>query len=110
MCSFLYIKPCLYTCTDNRNFNCLDASTGELLWRLPLRGGELNPSPIYADGKIYVLSEAGTTFVLRPAADPKQPAEIIATNELNEKCKASIAIAGKQFIIRTDTRLLCIGK
>ena len=107
--SFLYVKPCLYTCTDIR-INCLDASTGDFLWRLPLRSGELNPSPIYADGKIYVLSEQGTTTVLKPSDDPKKPAEIMATNELNEHCRASMAIAGKQLIIRTDNRLWCIGK
>jgi outer membrane protein assembly factor BamB len=109
MSSFLYVKPCLYTCTDNRNLACLDAATGTLLWKLPLRSGALNPSPVYADGKIYVLSEQGTTTVLKPAADPKQPAELIATNELNEHCRASIAVAGKQLIIRTDNRLWCIG-
>jgi outer membrane protein assembly factor BamB len=110
MSSFLYVKPCLYACTDNRNLACLDAATGAVLWKLPMRSGALNPSPMYADGKIYVLSEQGTTVVLKPAADPKQPAEIIATNELKEHCRASIAVAGKQLIIRTDNRLWCIGK
>jgi hypothetical protein len=70
----------------------------------------LNPSPIYADGHIYVLSERGTTTVLKPSADPKKPAEVIATNELNEMCRASIAVAGKQLIIRSANHLWCIGK
>ncbi len=109
MSSFLYVKPCLYACTDNRNIACLDAATGEFLWQLPLRSGALNPSPVYADGKIYVLSEQGTTTVLKPATDPKKPAEIMATNELKEHCRASMAIAGKQLIIRTDNQLWCIG-
>jgi outer membrane protein assembly factor BamB len=109
MSSFLYVKPYLYTCPDNRSLTCLDASTGAFLWQLPLRSGALNPSPIYADGKIYVLSEQGTTTVLKPSGDPQKPAEIIATNELKEHCRGSIAIAGKQLIIRTDNRLWCIG-
>ncbi len=109
MSSFLYVKPCLYACADNRNIVCMDAATGELLWKLPLKSGALNPSPVYADGKIYVLSEQGATTVLKPATDPKKPAEIIATNELKEHCRASIAVAGKQLIIRTDNRLWCIG-
>lgn len=110
MSSFLYVKPFLYTCTDGSFFCCLDAATGEFLWRLPLRSGALNPSPVYADGKIYVLSEKGTTTVLNPSGDPKKPAEIIAKNELNELCRASIAVAGKQLIIRSSDRLWCIGK
>jgi outer membrane protein assembly factor BamB len=108
--SFLYVKPNLYTCTDGGNFSCLDATTGEFLWRLQLRSGALNPSAIYAAGKIYVLSEQGTTTVLKPSDDPKKPAEIIATNKLNEHCRASIAVAGNRLIIRTDNQLWCIGK
>ena len=110
MASFLYVKPCLYTCTDNGSFSCLDAATGEFLWQLRL-GGSLNPSPLYADGKIYVLSEQGTTTVLKPSDDPKKPAEIIATNELGEQhVQASIAVAGKQLLLRTANQLWCIGK
>ena len=108
--SFLLVKQCLYTCTDGGFFSCLDALTGEFLWRLPLRSGALNASPLYADGKIYVLSEQGTTIVLKPDDDPKKPAEIIATNKLDEQCRASIAVAGKQFIIRSANCLWCIGK
>ena len=111
MSTFLYVKPFLYTCTEGGFFNCLDATTGEFLWRLQLKSGSLNSSPIYADGKIYVLSEQGTTTVFKPSTDPKTPAEIIATNELNEElCRGTIAVAGKQFIIRAANRLWCIGK
>ena len=107
--SFLYVKPFLYTCPDNR-VCCLDATTGEFLWQIRLGGGQLNPSPLYADGKIYILSEQGTTTVLNPSDDPKKPAEIIASNKLNELSRASIAVAGKQLIIRTASQLWCIGK
>lgn len=110
MSSYLYIKPFLYTCTDGSNFCCLNADTGEFLWRLPLRTGALNASPIYADGKIYVLSETGTTTVLNPSNDPKEPAEIIAKNELNELCRATIAVAENQLVIRSANKLWCIGK
>jgi hypothetical protein len=110
MASFLYRKPCLYVCMASGSFACLDATTGELLWQLPLRIGALNPSPIYADGKIYVLSEQGTMAVLKLNNDPKKPAEIIATNELGESSRASAAVAGNRLIIRTASHLWCIGK
>ena len=110
MSSYLYVKPCLYTASDNGTFTCLDAATGEVLWDMRLRSGALNPSPIYADGKIYVLSEQGTTTVLKPSSNPTEPAEIIATNQLEELCRASIAVAGKQLIIRSAEKLWCIGQ
>jgi len=110
MSSYLYVKPFLYTCADGSNLCCVDAATGTLLWKEPLKIGALNPSPIYADGKIYVLSEQGATVVLNPSDDPAKPAEIIAKNELNEQCRASIAIAGKQLVIRSADKLWCVGK
>ncbi|MDR0795420.1 MAG: PQQ-like beta-propeller repeat protein [Tannerella sp.] len=110
MGSFLYVKPSLYSSADGGYFASLNANTGEVNWRLLLRIGALNPSPIYADGKIYVLSEQGTTAVLKPSADPKQEPEIIAKNELGERSRASIAVAGKQLVIRTAGQLWCIGK
>ncbi|MDR2115857.1 MAG: PQQ-binding-like beta-propeller repeat protein [Planctomycetaceae bacterium] len=109
MASFLYVKPCLYTANDNGSFAAYDAVTGEFLWQKRL-GGALNPSPVFADGKIYVLSELGTTTVLKPAANPKEPPEIIAENELEEHALASPAVAGKQLFIRTDNHLWCVGK
>ena len=94
-------------------FSCLDAKNGEQLWQLRIGTGPLNPSPIFADGKFYVLSEQGTTTVLKPSVDPKVPAEVIATNKLDvgdNPCRASIAVAGKQLIIRSANHLWCIGK
>ena len=110
MSSYLYVKPFLYTCTDGSYLCCLDATTGAFLWRLQLKIGALNPSPVYADGKIYVLSEQGATIVLNPSGVPDKPAEIIAKNELKESCRASMAVAGKQLIIRSSGRLWCIGE
>jgi len=112
MASFLYVKPFLYTGTDTQGgvFSCLDAATGDLLWQLQLRAGNINPSPLYADGKIYVLTELGTTVVLKPSNNPTTPAEVLATNELKEQSRASIAVAGNQLIIRSANHLWCIGK
>ncbi len=109
MASLLYVKPCLYSAIDGGTFTAYDAASGEPLWQKRL-GGALNPSPLYADGKIYVLSEQGTTTVLQLAADPKEEARIIAKNELDEHVLASIVVAGKQLLIRTDQHLWCIGK
>ncbi len=109
MASLLYVKPCLYSSTESGSFSAYDATTGEFLWQKRL-GGALNPSPLFADGKIYVLSEQGKTTVLKPSEDPKVPAETIGENELDEFALASIAVAGRQLLIRTERHLWCVGK
>ena len=109
--SFLFVKPNLYVAADNGTFTALDPATGEVLWDHRLQGGRPDSSPIYADGKIYITThDVGTTTILRPNADPKVPAEIVAVNEIGAMVQATLAIAGKQIFIRTDKELWCIGK
>jgi outer membrane protein assembly factor BamB len=107
MASFLYVKPCVYTTTDNGSFSCFNAETGEFLWQKRL-GGSLNPSPLYADGKFYLFSEQGVTSVLKPHADPTQEPELLSKNELEEEALASIAVTGNGFLIRTTKHLWCV--
>jgi outer membrane protein assembly factor BamB len=115
MASFLYVKPCVYTAADNGSFSAFDEKTGKLLWQKRL-GEPLNPSPIYADGKIYVLSELGTATVFEiNADDPTQPAKVLATNSCvsngaEQFVQASFAVSGKCLLLRTETELWCIGK
>ncbi|MDR3183557.1 MAG: PQQ-binding-like beta-propeller repeat protein [Planctomycetaceae bacterium] len=110
MASFLYVKPCLYTACDNGSFSAYDAATGEFLWQKRL-GSPLNSSPVYADGKIYVTAESGAVTVLKPNADVKKTAEVLATNEIGEQyVLATPAVTGNQLLLRTETELWCIGK
>jgi len=109
-CSFLYVKPCLYVASDSGTFVAHDAATGEILWRHRLEGGRPDPSPIYADGKIYVTTHSGVTTVLQLNADPKQPAAVLAVNEIGQDMQATPAVAGKQLFLRSETTLWCIGK
>ena len=108
--SFLYVKPTLYAAADNGTFAAIDAATGEILWERRLSGGRPDSSPIYVDGKIYVTTHEGVTTVLRPNADPKVAAEIVAVNEISATVQATLAIAGNQFFLRTEKELWCIGQ
>jgi outer membrane protein assembly factor BamB len=67
--------------------------------------GAYSASPVYADGRIYILSEEGMTIVLRPG----EKYDEIARNSLNEKCLASMAVSQGQFFIRTAENLFCIA-
>jgi outer membrane protein assembly factor BamB len=103
--SMLYVKPYLYVITERGVARCLKAATGEMVWRERL-GGNYSPSPLWADGRIYFLSEQGTTTVIESGPALK----ILAKNVLGEKCCASPAISGGQIFIRTEGNLYCIGQ
>lgn len=90
----------LYMVTDNGIATCVDAKTGAELWRARMEGN-FSASPIYADGRIYFLSEEGLTVVL--AAGKKfQP---LATNELDGETLASMAVSGGSIFVRSRTHL-----
>ncbi len=105
MSSMLYVSPRLYLVTETGVAKCMQGATGEVLWRERLRG-PFSASPVWADGKVYFLSEKGTTTVVEEGPQFK----ILATNELGEKCCASPAISQGHLFIRTDKALYCIGQ
>ena len=63
-------------------------------------------SPVHAAGRIYITDQQGTTLVF--AAGPKY--ELLATNRLDERCDASIAVSSGDLFIRTHKHLWCIGE
>lgn len=103
--SMLYAAPHLYVITESGVLTCRIAATGQVLWRQRL-AGKFSASPVWADGKVYFLSEKGTTTVIEEGSQFK----LVAENELGEKCCASPAISGGNLFIRTEKALYCIGK
>ena len=102
--SMLYLRPFLFLVTETGVAKCLRASTGEEIWRERL-GGKHSASPIWADGRIYCLSEKGKTTVIADGGEFK----VLVENELGEKCIASPAVSQKQIFIRSEKNIYCIG-
>jgi outer membrane protein assembly factor BamB len=94
----------LYLVTDNGIVTCVDAKTGKEYWRARI-GGNHSASPIYADGRIYFLSEEGESVVLAPGRQLKH----LATNQLEGRTLASMAVASGSIFIRSETHLYRIG-
>jgi outer membrane protein assembly factor BamB len=94
----------LYLVTDNGIATCIDAKTGKENWRARL-GGNHSASPIYADGRIYFLSEEGESVVIAPGKELKH----LATNQLDGRTLASMAVAGGSIFVRSETHLYRIG-
>ena len=57
-----------------------------------------------ADGKLYLSSETGETFVLRAG----RQAEVITKNDLGERFLASPAIADGRIFLRSDGSLFAV--
>jgi outer membrane protein assembly factor BamB len=95
----------VYAITDGGIAHCYKAENGEVVWEERI-GGNHSASPVYADGKIYFLSEGGETAIIAASAEFKE----LARNTINEKCQASIAISNQRLFIRSEKNLLCIGQ
>ncbi len=93
---------------DDRGISLnLRVSDGSTIWdRTRIEPGTYSASPLLADGKIYAISEEGTTTVLKAGDE----FEILAVNRLDDYTLASPAAAGNQLFIRTAEYLYCIGK
>jgi outer membrane protein assembly factor BamB len=102
--SLLHYRGLLYALMDNGVLACLDAQTGEELYRERL-GGACNSSPVASDGHIFLSDNDGKTFVVKAGRAFK----LLATNPLEERITASPAISGNDLIYRTDSHLYCIG-
>jgi outer membrane protein assembly factor BamB len=102
--SFLLHDHLLYTITEDGLAQCLDAATGQILWSKRLERAYA-ASPVYADGKIYFISEDGLTTIIQPGKEFKE----LSKNPLNDHVQASMAISGGKLLIRTEKALWCIG-
>lgn len=80
-----------------------EAKTGKRLYSQQL-GKRHWPSPVYADGHLYFLSEQGETWVIKPG----EKFDLVSRNALDEPCFASPAISQGQIFIRTFSNLYCI--
>jgi outer membrane protein assembly factor BamB len=101
--SMLYAKPYLFLITETGVAKCIKASSGEVLWRQRL-SGRYSASPIWVDGRVYLLSEQGKTTIIE--AEPQF--KILAENDLGEKCCASPAVSQGHIFIRSEHNLFCI--
>ncbi len=90
----------LYMVSDRGIASCLDAKTGEGVWKERLGGG-FSSSPLMSAGRIYFQNEKGKTTVIRPG----RKFDRLATNELGERTLASYAAIDGALFIRSAKAL-----
>jgi len=97
----------LYQVDNGANLFAFDINSGRELWKQNL-GTIQKASPVLADGKIYVGSENGKFFILKPG---QEKVEILDSHQLaeGEQIIASPAVAnGRVYMVSTDA-IYCIG-
>jgi len=104
----LLVDNLLYFVANNdAKLSCFDTRTGQAHFEAePLAGlFSVYASPVSAKDRVYVLGREGTCLVLKKG--PK--VEILATNKLDDKTDASLALAGNELFVRGRANLYCIG-
>ncbi len=99
----LVYRDVMYLMKEGGIVTSLDPATGEVLktGRTPEALEGYYASPVAADGKIFMVSESCKVTVLKAGAQW----EVLATNDLDDECWATPAIAGNSLIIRTRASL-----
>jgi outer membrane protein assembly factor BamB len=84
---------------------CYDKATGKLLYRHRIpEAAAFWTSPWAAEGKIFCLDDAGSTYVLDAGPEFK----LLSTNKLSEQFWASPAVADGSIYLRSVDNLYCI--
>ncbi len=85
---------------DTGTVTCLNAVTGERIWRERIRGN-FAASLLYADGNVYCFSREGRATVFKASREY----EVLATNTLDAGFMATPAVSGRTLFLRTKEHL-----
>ena len=98
----------VYLVKDGGIVTALDKKTGEVLKQARLKDAldRYFSAPVAADGRIYMVSEAGKVSVIKPGPDW----EVIQTNDMRDAAYATPAIVDNKIYLRTDWGLYCLAK
>jgi outer membrane protein assembly factor BamB len=115
----------LYQIDDSANLFAFDINTGKELWKQTL-GTLQRASPVLADGKLYVGTENGKFFILKPGPTGCQVLSEIELGQVekvelkseagdeaitaNEQILASVAVSRGRVYLVTTKAVYCIGK
>jgi outer membrane protein assembly factor BamB len=108
----------VYETDNNSRLKAFDLETGKELWRHPLGTGQKAPL-VLADGKLYVGTEGGKIFIVRPGADRAETlSEVelpVSTNSVQqaegtpEPILAGAAVSGGRVFFVSSDAVYAIG-
>jgi outer membrane protein assembly factor BamB len=107
MHTLLLYKNHLYNVNWNGTLICLDPLTGKEIYNAKLgKTKSFIASPVASDGKIYVVDEEGTIYIIQDGDEFKLLAEI----PMNDICMTAPALTDGMIIFRTQKYLVAVGK
>jgi outer membrane protein assembly factor BamB len=96
----------LYNVAWNGMINCIDPLTGKEIYKAKLgQSSSFIASPVASDGRIYIVDELGTVYIIQDGDTFRQLAEI----PMNDVCMSAPAIADGAIYFRTQHFLFCVG-
>ena len=96
----------VYLCRENGVLICMDAKTGEEVYKERCYSDRYRASPVAADGKIYCVSRKGVSTVVKAG----RTFEKLAENDIGDAVSASPVFSGGKIYLRGFENLYCIGK
>lgn len=101
----------IYQIDNGSNLFAFDFHTGRLLWQQNL-GTVQKASPVLADGKIYVGTEGGKFYILKPHADRCEVLSEVSFGDVagKEQVIASAAVARGRIYVVTTENIYAIGR
>ncbi len=107
MHTMLLYRGLLYNVNWNGVINCLDPSTGKEVYNAKLgSAGSFIASPVASDGRIYIVDEEGTVYIISDGRTFKLLAEI----PMKDICMTAPAITDGMIYFRTQHNLFAVGK
>lgn len=104
----LLYKDVLYLMKEGGILTTINPEDGSV-WKQGRLTGAISPyfsSPVAADDKVYMVSEAGNVVVLKAGKEW----EILKVNDLDDQAYATPAIADGRIYLRTRSTLYCFAK
>ena len=101
----------IYQIDNGANVFAFNVNTGKELWKQNL-GTIQKSSPVLADGKLYVGTENGKFFILKPGPTGCEilDEDQLGTEAVPEAIIASVAVSRGRIFLVSDTATYCIGK
>jgi outer membrane protein assembly factor BamB len=103
----LFYRGRLYVVNDNGIMQVVNAATGAEVYKIRVggAGNTFSSSPFASDGRIFIVSEDGDTFVFKAGDEYVE----LAKNSLGEMSLATPAAYDNSLFIRTQTKLFRVG-